>query len=270
MPKKSGKDYEILTQWIFDQVLNDKRVKTIEVKQGIYLQGKTALHEIDVYWEFEKGGVAYKTIVQAKDWKTPVDQGKLILFKGILDDIPDQPRGIFVTRMGYQRGAREFADKNGIVLYELREPTEKDQADWIKRIHLHIDWSTPSFEIAKILPDEEFNRQEKVSSIHFSLSDSSKVFDENGVEINTLQFLFQSLVPEGLELSPTTVHCKFDKPTFVETGDPNVPKAKIKGLEVIISKKLITFEHEFVALDFVGYVLKDVLRGTEKRFHKND
>ena len=105
MPKKSGKDYEILTQWIFDQILNDKRVKTIDVKHGIDLQGKTALHEIDVYWEFEIGGVTYKTIVQAKDWKTPVDQGKLIQFKGVLDDIPNQPRGIFVTRKGYQRGS---------------------------------------------------------------------------------------------------------------------------------------------------------------------
>ena len=268
MPKKSGKDYEILTQWIFDQILNDKRVKTIDVKHGIDLQGKTALHEIDVYWEFEIGGVTYKTIVQAKDWKTPVDQGKLIQFKGVLDDIPNQPRGIFITRKGYQRGSREFADKNGIVLYELREPTEKDQADWIKRIHLHIDMSTPSFEIAKILPDEEFNRQQKVQRIHFSLLDSSKLFDENGVEIDTLQFLFQSLVPEGLELPPTMVSCKFDKPTFVETGDPNVPRAKIKGFEVIISKKLTTFEHEFVAPDFVGYVLKDVLGGTEKTFLK--
>lgn len=43
-------------------------------------------------------------------------------FKGVLDDLPGQPRGIFVTRSGYQRRAIEFAAAHGIILHELDEP----------------------------------------------------------------------------------------------------------------------------------------------------
>lgn len=43
-----------------------------------------------------------------------------------MQDIPGQPRGIFITKTGYQKGAREIAEKLNIVLYELRKPTDKD------------------------------------------------------------------------------------------------------------------------------------------------
>jgi hypothetical protein len=46
-------------------------------------------------------------------------------FKGVLDDLPGQPRGAFVTRTGYQRGAKDFAAAHGIILYELGEPAKR-------------------------------------------------------------------------------------------------------------------------------------------------
>ena len=58
---------------------------------------------------------------EAKDWQSPVKKGQLIEFKGILDDLPGQPRGVFVTRTGYQQGAKDFAAAQGIILYELDE-----------------------------------------------------------------------------------------------------------------------------------------------------
>ena len=262
MAKETGKDYEILTQWVFNQILNDGRVKNIEVKQGIKkFKGKTASHEIDLYWEFQEAGINYKTIVQAKDWSQPVKLEQLLTFKSVLDDIPGQPRGIFVTRTGYQSGARDYAENNGIVLFELREPTEEDEADWIKIIHLHLEISTPMSKITGIKLDG-------VTSVHLALSDSTRLFDENGVEITTLQRLANSLFSEGRELPPTKVPYKFDRPTFLETGDPNIPRVKVKCFEFTISKTLATFEHEFVAPDFVGYVLKDVIKGTEKTIPK--
>jgi hypothetical protein len=70
---------------------------------------------------FELGGVEYQTIVQTKNWGKPVDQLHLFAFKAILEDIPGQPRGIFVARSGYQSGAKEVALKLGILIYELKE-----------------------------------------------------------------------------------------------------------------------------------------------------
>jgi hypothetical protein len=45
----------------------------------VTLQGKLTKHQIDVYWEFRIGDVVYRTVVQAKDWSKPVDQGKLAI-----------------------------------------------------------------------------------------------------------------------------------------------------------------------------------------------
>lgn len=117
----TGKSYEMIVQGIFQAIQDQDQVATVIVERNKILQGMTVPHEIDVYWEFEKGGVLYKTIVQAKDWQTQVNQGQLILFKGVLDDLPGQARGVFVTRSGYQQGARDFANKHEIVLYELDE-----------------------------------------------------------------------------------------------------------------------------------------------------
>jgi hypothetical protein len=118
---KTGRSYEVLTQAIF-QLLNDQEeVPNIRVVHDVKLKGKSATHQIDVYWKFEKAGVPYETIVQAKDWSNPVDQGELFKFNCVRCDLPGPPMGVFVTRNGYQSGAREYAKAHGIILYELRE-----------------------------------------------------------------------------------------------------------------------------------------------------
>ena len=75
MPKKNtGLEYEKMAQIVFQQIVNSdlKVFQNIEVKHDIDIKGKTAMHQIDVYWEFEMGGIIYRNIVQAKDWKSKV------------------------------------------------------------------------------------------------------------------------------------------------------------------------------------------------------
>jgi Restriction endonuclease len=136
----SGKRYELVVQEIFHSLLNQNEVENIDVRHNVTLQGKTTTHQVDVYWEFEKGGIRYRTVVQAKDWATPVVQGELLKFKSVLDDLPQQPRGVFVTRTGYQDGAKEYAQAHGITLYELSEESEEPDepnltatvGDWVR------------------------------------------------------------------------------------------------------------------------------------------
>jgi Restriction endonuclease len=119
--KNTGLSYELLVQAIFQAINDQEEVANLIVERDKTLQGKTTPHQIDVYWKFEKTAITYETIVQAKDWQSPVKKGQLIEFKGILDDLPGQPRGVFVTRTGYQQGAKDFAAAQGIILYELDE-----------------------------------------------------------------------------------------------------------------------------------------------------
>lgn len=126
MPKNTGRQFEKLSQRIFAEVLNRGEIRTVEVRHDVTLAGKTTNHQVDVYWEFERGGIRYATVVQAKDWTRPVGQGELLKFKEVLDDLPHQPRGAFVTRSGYQKGVLAYAAAHGILLYVLREPTGSD------------------------------------------------------------------------------------------------------------------------------------------------
>jgi Restriction endonuclease len=119
--KNTALSYELLVQAIFQAINDQEEVANLIVERNKTLQGKTTPHQIDVYWKFEKAGITYENIVQAKDLQSPVKQGQLIEFKGVLDDLPGQPRGIFVTRSGYQKSAKTVAIKNRIILYELDE-----------------------------------------------------------------------------------------------------------------------------------------------------
>jgi Restriction endonuclease len=118
---KTGRSYEAVVRAIFQAILDQEEVTNVIVEHDVTLQGKTTPHQIDVYWKFVKGGVTYETVVQVKDWRTPVKQAQLFEFKSVLNDLPRQPRGIFVTHTGYQRGARAVAKAEGIILYELGE-----------------------------------------------------------------------------------------------------------------------------------------------------
>ena len=131
MSKNTGKPYEKLTQKIFSQIVNQNSVQNINVQHDITLPGKTTSHQIDVYWEFEVGGLQYQTVIQAKDWKNKVKKEQMLAFKAILDDLPSGTKGVFVSKSGFQSGAIEVAQAHGIKIFELRKPTD---SDWIGKM----------------------------------------------------------------------------------------------------------------------------------------
>ena len=122
----TGTEYEKLIQAIFDTAIRVKGLKSETVLHDTKLDGITrdeygvpTKHQIDVYWEFELASVTYRTVVQAKDWQTRVTKEKVLAFKAVLNDLPGQPRGIMISRSGFQSGAEAFAREHGIELYIL-------------------------------------------------------------------------------------------------------------------------------------------------------
>lgn len=159
MPKKNtGLEYEKMAQIVFQQIVNSdlKVFQNIEVKHDIDIKGKTAMHQIDVYWEFEMGGIIYRNIVQAKDWKSKVPLKEMLAFKAILDDLPAGTAGIYVCKSGYQSGAVDYAKMHGINIYELREPKDEDWKGRLKTIVLHITMELPIYNNIHIVMDEQW------------------------------------------------------------------------------------------------------------------
>ena len=96
MANVEWRDYELLTQTILREAHLDQGVESLTVEHDVTLQGKVLTHQIDVLIRFEKGGVRRLVIVQCKDWNSTVEQVHLLAFASVLEDLPEQPRGIFL------------------------------------------------------------------------------------------------------------------------------------------------------------------------------
>ena len=119
------RDHEIVSKDIFEAILKQENVRNLKVCHNVTIEGNTTKHQIDVYWKFTAASVPYFTIVQVKKEKRKVSQGDMFTFKGVLDDIPGRPRGLFISQRGYQSGALKVAQGYGIIPYELTEVTEQ-------------------------------------------------------------------------------------------------------------------------------------------------
>lgn len=278
--KNTGKPYEVLTQKIFQEILHQTSVKNVNVEHNITLKGKDTDHQIDLYWKFEIGGIVYETIVQAKDWGQPVDQGELLLFKAVLDDLPNQPKGVFVTKTGYQSGAKEVAKKNGILLYELREMTDADWEGYIKVIEIEMHVQSPNTNIANLIFDNDWLKAEKerlgISSNElgtiqaYEFESPLNCYDENQNRYTAFQEIVNQKCLTSAKPDPTEKQTiMFDRPTFFKTSNPKLPWLKVKGAEIFVDVKELKTGFKIDGGDIVSFILKNITKGEEARFGKD-
>lgn len=278
MTKNTGRSYEAIIQTIFDSILNVDRANTTEVKRNVTLIGKTTTHEIDVYWECELGGITYVTVVQAKDWAHAVNQGELLKFKAVLDDLPHQPRGVFVTRTGYQKGAFDFAKAQGVLLYELHEVGIPARDLRFMTIVLNISTFLPHTTGIHVVHDADWVIKEgmrlrlnEIPAMRIAKeAEEVLLYDEHDVETVTVKELTDTFYSEGFqELLPTRVKHEFKEPTFMKTDIAEFPRIKLDAVEATITVDKVDQKVTFEVEDFAAFVLRNVLEGTEQRFDKS-
>ena len=115
-------EYERFTQEIYQQLVNLDVVRTTNVQHNVKLMGRSGQkHQIDVYWEYEIAGNKHRVAIECKNYNSMVPISKVRDFKGVLDDL-NGVNGIMVTKIGYQDGAKKYAQEYGISLKELRTP----------------------------------------------------------------------------------------------------------------------------------------------------
>lgn len=278
MAKNTGRSYEAIIQMIFDSILNADRAINIEVTRNVTLIGKTTTHEIDVYWEYELGGIRYVTVVQAKDWEHAVNQGELLKFKAVLDDLPDQPRGVFVTRTGYQKGAFDFAKAHGVLLYKLHEVEIPAGDLGFITIVLNISTFLPHTTGIHLAHDADWLIKEgirlklnEIPAMRIAKeAEELLLYDEQDVETITVKELTDTFYAEGFqELPSTRVKHEFKEPTFMKTGVAEFPRIKLDAVEATIAVDKVDQKVTFEVEDFAAFVLRNVLMGTEQRFDKS-
>lgn len=87
-----------------------------------------------------------------------------------MDDVTeaDVPTfGVMVTTTGYQSGARNVADTYGIVILELRQPTDVDLADRVLEVNIMVKFRIPrvvDLEVEVVSALSEINKVGTLSS----------------------------------------------------------------------------------------------------------
>ena len=276
MSDKTGTQYEYLTQVIFQWIVNQSDLRNIVVRHDVTLAGKHQnSHQIDVYWRFAVAGLEYETIVETKDWNPPVDQGELIHFKGVLDDLPGQPKGIFISRSGYQQGAKDFARSHGILIYELREadcppPVSIPITGWARYhvmfmplhgvLHgteesvpadigvLGVVWDvfSPEYSNIQFEPSVSWLQQEypavdfaKLGTAYLPTAFLHKMefYDEEKTSIGNLAVVFREIaqVVNSEELTTKHVRHVFQPPILIRTDSLPIPYVRMDAVSVDIT-----------------------------------
>lgn len=125
----NGKAYEVFVAKLQQALLNAEKVttqKNITVEVNKKITDNCGIErQFDIYWEYELGGLTYKTVIECKDYSSDITVEKIDALIGKIKDIPDL-KAVFATKTGYQSGAKTKAEQNKIDLLIVREQNESD------------------------------------------------------------------------------------------------------------------------------------------------
>lgn len=230
--KNTGKVYEELVQEVFQAILNFENdkigYKRIEVQRNVILNGKTGCsHQVDVYWAFSLGGIEYKTIIEAKDWKSKVKMEQINSFKTVLEDIPGYPKGVYVSRSGYQSGAVTAAKHHGIklVVIEPEKPV----------IRVLIENKVTFYDGVILDIDEEWLEKEKIDQSDLerlskkTTQESAVLLSYTNKEVRLSELMCQDAIPYYYEEDNVChiIEKSLEGTWFWLTGDKKIPRIKI-------------------------------------------
>ena len=117
---KAGKELENYVQFVYQKLL-DFMDEGAMVSSNVSVIGKSGVkHEFDVYYEFQHLNMRHRIAIECKDWNTPVSKGEVGEFLSKLNDL-NNISGMMVAKSGYQEGAKQFAEPNGIHLMETKD-----------------------------------------------------------------------------------------------------------------------------------------------------
>ncbi|NTW48637.1 MAG: restriction endonuclease [Chlorobiales bacterium] len=257
-------EYEKLVQEIYQGLLAEEGYENILVDHNVRLKGKSGCkHQIDVYWEVRIGGEIHRVAIECKNYSNEIQIGKVRDFYGALNDIGGI-KGIMVTKVGYQSGAKQFAVHHGISLKEIRFPEEKDWEERIKRIEDQLILTAKRIKkVDEVNLDADWIREnhclEKGQQVQLTVLMKNGVFDKTGIPIQLESSMFPSDKTECLY--------PFDD-AYVDTVELGIVKVKsIKYVYDIVESTPITIVVD--GAEIVKAILKDVKTGEIKFFNKD-
>lgn len=261
-----GTEYELFVKQVYETIIRAEGVENVDVQHNIRLKGRSGCeHQIDVYWEFRLAGQIFRTAIECKAFDKTIQVGRIRDFYGVLADVPGLS-GVFVTKKGYQRGAKLFGDHYGISLKEVRVP---DNADWegrVKDIKLNFMMQIPTLRNLKPhVTERSLAKQTEAVIKSGFLSDEPIIFDASGNAVASVDDLLAT-VPEHSE-SATDLSKVFSFPQHSFRTD--AIDLEINGIEVFYELEVISETIHLRGDELVTAIMKDALSAELTVINKN-
>ena len=187
--KNTGESYENFVKSLHEALLH---LETLGIQKNIKIEMRKKItdncgidREFDLYWEYELGGITYKTVIECKDYNSAVSVEKIDALIGKIKDLPDL-KPVFATKIGYQSGAQKKAEQNKIDLLIVRKPLDSDWVDeqgkpLINKIEITFHIGKPA-KITSFIPKVSANVfRELNGNTSFSLSgNNNEIFINDG------------------------------------------------------------------------------------------
>ena len=266
-------EYELFTRGVCERLALFKGLQSSSVRHDVKLKGKSGQeHQVDVYWEYKKDGEVHRVAIECKNYSYGVSIGKVRDFYGVISDL-DNVKGIMVTTVGYQKGAKQYADYYGISLKELRAPRDEEtiigemewkfEIDVTHRLFLvDEEWASDhKFDMTQyrerldFLMVERDNKWSKSTHLPFDTTDDF-IRDESGNVITSIDEL-KKREPDNRPNDNTIIYCLKD--SYVQ----NEYWGLVKINEVMFEDEHSVKENTY-SVDagwFVRAVLADALGG---------
>jgi len=276
LPGLPAGDYEQLTQWIVSAIAAEASVRTVRIDRNIRLQGAATTNQIDVMWTYEDSGREHTVLFECRSYVRALTQQALFAWSGVVRDL--QPslgdcEGVMVTSTGYQSGAQAVADTYGIVILELRKPTENDLDGRLLGINLRFRMRTPFVRDVQVDAVEILGEQTEFRAWG---TDVELEYPDGSTELMAETLLRGELT--ALRDEPTPAH------QVVRSYQPPVkliveghPCAVIRAIRATVGEadaEPIRFDAG--GRDRLAWMLKDTLNGTrawfadDGRYHVTD
>ena len=266
-------EYEKLTKEIYENLLRIQGIGTVQVQHNVRITGTSGLaHQIDVYWEYNVAGILHKVAIECKNYNRPVSIGHVRDFYGVLSDLKGV-NGIMVTKVGYQNGAKEFANTYGINLKELREPTAGDWEGRIKTIVIQMNMIVPQIlERTPIFDKQWLENNKELLAKHNNqytmqgMANEIYIYNEQEEVISNFHILDQK-VPT-VNVATTGMEHTYDFPGAAYLKLP-WGMTKIKAVKYRYNINVGTHEIKIDGSEDVLAILKDAFTGEIKFFDKD-
>ena len=279
----NGKKYEKfvsnLQQALLDseKCIKQKNIK-IELNKKI-IDNFGIEREFDLYWEYEIGGLSYKTVIECKDYKSKITIEKIDALIGKIRDTPDL-KAVVATKIGYQKGAITKAKKNKIDLLIVREQNNSDWEDkdgnpYIKEINAKLPLLFPA-KIIKFIPIVDVNWLKENTDIDTNNNSfrystrNDKIIIEN-LDKNEKYSLFElsnKLTPSNYKNYGHFEKEEKFKNAYIYFDDKKLKLNSYK-IEYIINKPAELNFHIDYSSELLG-VIEYLLKGVKKSIFKNE